>query len=120
MRAVFHRHPYLVSSLTLLGVGLSAYALWFASPVVSEFLFPVLVTATLLVTTGRLPQSVWDWAFVMLILLPFVFVALGVLEFLRPILPLILAIYVMVAVRNKLTKKGSHGIPDSRDNHRRV
>lgn len=121
MRALFYRHPYLVVTLTLLVVGLAAYGLWFATPTISRFVFPVAVTATFLMIMGKLPQTIWDWAFVILILLPFAFIAIGAVEFLRPILPLIIAVAASVVARNKLAKKGArYGIPNSRDSDRQL
>lgn len=119
MRALFYRHPYLVVASTLLTVGLSAYGLWFATPVISQFIFPAAVTATFLMIMGKLPQTIWDWAFVILILLPFAFVAISAVEFLRPILPLIIAVAASVAVRNKLVKGKTHGLHDSRNSDRK-
>lgn len=78
-----------------------------------------MVTATFLMFMGKLPKTIWDWAFVLLILLPFASVALGAVEFARPILPLIIAVAATGVVRSKLTKKGIHGIPNSNHGDRK-
>lgn len=117
---MFYRHPHWLPFLIALAVLILAYAAWWIFPVAVAVLFPVAVTAVLLLLSGKLPQTLLDWIFVVVVVTPLVTLALGILEELQPIVPLILAVGTTLFVRNKLLPKKSHGVHHGDNNNRRV
>lgn len=120
MRAVFLRHPYLVTISMLLVVALAAYGCWFASPLISNLLSPVLMVLSFLFLSRRWPATILDWIFVVLILLPASAVLLSLIEVLQPILPLVIAVSATLAIQNKFVTSKRNGLSDSDNNNRRV